>query len=328
MLWVFGRFWPLATVLVLMVLATAGPARAETPPLGPWLDELRRDALAAGIAAATFDRALGDFSPDPRVIEADQRQPEMKLTTAEYLQRVAPPQRIERARRAYAENRAVLDRIARQYGVPARFIVALWGIESDFGRLTGKFPVIRSLATLAHEGRRAAFFRAQLIDALTILDSDHVPPEGLIGSWAGAMGQCQFIPSSFRKYAADGDGDGRRDIWTTRADVFASIANYLRSVGWNNRIGWGRPVRVPSGLDPSLVAGPRKPLAAWGALGLRTENGSPLPQANAEAMLVQPDGPGTQAYLVYPNFDTLLDWNRSRSFAIAVGMIADGIGHG
>ena len=238
-----------------LALATGAVPRADAaetrPPFAEWVAGFRADARAAGIRDSTLDRALAGVEPIPRVIELDRRQPEFTLSFREYMDRVVPPARVERGRQRLVEHRPLLDQISAKYGVQARFLVAFWGIETDFGRQTGGFPVIAALATLAYDGRRSAYFRKELIYALEIVDKGHVAPEKMIGSWAGAMGQTQFMPSSFRTFAVDHDGDGRIDLWNSRPDVFASAANYLKRSGWKGDETWGRPVKLPAGFDPS-----------------------------------------------------------------------------
>lgn len=241
-----------------------------------------------------------------------------------------PKKRIAKGRTKLAENRALLDEVSAKFGVQARFIVAFWGIETDFGRITGGFPVIASLATLAHDGRRSAFFRKQLLYALKIIDQGHITPAKMVGSWAGAMGQCQFMPSSFVNFAQDHDGDGRRDIWGTRADVFASAANYLKKSGWRGDQTWGRKVRLPDDFSLDLADGKtRKQISEWRELGVRNMAGGELPSQNLKAAIVLPeDGRRTPAYMVYGNYEAILKWNRSHYFAIAVGTLSDAIQKG
>jgi membrane-bound lytic murein transglycosylase B len=208
-------------------------------------------------------------------------------------------------------------------------IVALWGVESTYGAYHGEFPVIAALATLAYDGRRAGFFRTELLQALKIVDHGDVTAERMTGSWAGAMGQNQFMPSSYHAYAVDYDHDGRRDIWTSLPDVFASIANYLAKAGWNDRYTWGRKVRLPSTIDGELAGlQQRKPLPEWQALGVRRDNGADLPVASLSASLLRTDEGQGPAYLVYDNFRVLMAWNRSTYFALTVGELADLIGRG
>ena len=205
-----------------------------------------------------------------------------------------------------------------------RFIVALWGIETNFGKLTGTYPLISSLATLAWDGRREDFFKGQLLDALRIIEQGHVTPSAFKGSWAGAMGQVQFMPSSFLKYAVDQDGDGKKDLWGNLADVFGSAANYLQQNGWHGDETWGRQVKLPEGLDPALLGLEQtRQLSAWQALGVRQLDGSPLPGVEMQASLVRPDGAKGRAYLAYPNYLVLRHWNRSHYFVVAVGTLAD-----
>jgi membrane-bound lytic murein transglycosylase B len=319
-------FW-----LPALVLALAGsPAAAENPtPFPEWLNGLRADARAAGVRDATLDNALAGIAPIPRVIELDRRQPEFTLTFREYMDRVVPQARVEKGRQRLAENRDLLRAISAKYGVQPRFLVAFWGVETDFGRQTGGFPVVAALATLAYDGRRSAYFRKELIYALQIVDAGHVAPERMIGSWAGAMGQTQFMPSSFRAHAVDHDGDGRIDIWNSRPDALASAANYLKRSGWKKDETWGRATRLPEGFDPRLIGnGVVKTLAEWSALGLTRADGTPLPARPLKASVVLAEGDKGPAFLVYDNYRAILKWNRSTFFAIAVGSLADRIGDG
>ena len=315
-------------ILVATGLAAAPAAGGETA-FADWLIDLRHEAAEKGVGNATLDRALRGLSPIKRVIELDRKQPEFTLTFRQYLTRVVPPARVAKGKQKLNENRALLESVAAKYRVQARFLVAFWGIETDFGRLTGGFPVVRALATLAHDGRRSTYFRRELINALKILDGGHIDFAKMTGSWAGAMGQPQFMPSSFLSFAVDGNGDGRKDIWTTKADVFASAANYLARSGWKGGQTWGRRVQLPDGFDTVLAdLKVRKNLSAWQALGVRRIDGSDLPTRDLEASIVFPGKPGGDAYVVYNNFRTILKWNRSTYFAVAVGSLADRIGGG
>jgi membrane-bound lytic murein transglycosylase B len=318
----------LGALLIGMLAASGGQASAQSEPFDVWLAQFRQQAAAEGISAAALDRALDGVEPIPEVIERDRRQPEGRLTFRDYNRRVLSPTRIARGRELMEQHREVLDRIAADYGVQPRFIVALWGIESNYGSFTGEFPVIGALATLAYEGRRAAFFRNELLQALRIVDQGDVAPAQMTGSWAGAMGQSQFMPSSYLARAVDYDGDGRRDIWTTPPDVFASIANYLAKAGWSDRHTWGRPVQIADQLKAD-AAGLEvvKPLPEWHALGVRTSNGDALPVVALDASLLRMDDDGP-TYLVYNNFRVLMAWNRSTYFALTVGELADLIDHG
>ncbi len=302
---------------------------AEAGDFATWLAALRAEAAAAGISEATLDAALTGIRPRQRIIALDRRQPEGRLSAAQYLERVVPQARKDSARQRLAQHRSLLESVAARYRVQPRFIVALWGIETDFGRNTGGFGVIEALATLAFDGRRSDFFRGELLAALRILEDGHIAPEAMRGSWAGAMGQSQFMPSSFLAYAVDEDGDGRHDIWTTLPDIFASIANYLARSGWRDDQTWGRAVTLPPGFSAAhLGLETVKPIGEWQALGVRRANRRDLPARQLSASILRPDGDGARAYMVYDNFSTVLEWNRSIYFALAVGHLADAmVGH-
>jgi membrane-bound lytic murein transglycosylase B len=315
--------WVLPCCFIVFAVSAASAADAD---FSQWLQGVRQEAKAQGIGAGTLDRALTGIEPIPRVIELDRRQPETSLTFAEYVTRVANPQRRDAARERLAENRALLSEVGDRYGVAPSFIVALWGVETDFGRVTGGFPVIPALATLAYDGRRPAFFRKELMNALLIVDREHVDPQRMLGSWAGAMGQSQFMPSSFLAYAVSYRGDAAPDIWSRREDVFASIANFLSHVGWRRDQGWGDEVMLPAGLEaPADSHGVRRPVADWSKLGVHRVDGTALPPVASDAALIAPGGADGPVFLVYDNFRALLKWNNSSYFAIAVGYLADAL---
>ncbi len=317
----------MATACVIAVVAAAPAALAEQG-FESFLDGVRDEARARGLKEATIAAALNDVRPILRVIELDRRQPEFTLTFDQYMSRVVSPSRVEKGRTRLAEHATLLRRVADRFRVQPRFIVALWGIETDFGRFKGGFPVIASLVTLAHDGRRSAYFRRELFNALRILDEGHITPKEMVGSWAGAMGQNQFMPSSFLRFAVDYDGDGRRNIWTSREDVFASTANYLARSGWRGDQTWGRRVRLPTDFDAALIGLKiRKGLREWQRIGVRRHDGSDLPRRNLSASVIRHDKTGP-AYVVYNNYRTILKWNRAHFFAIAVGRLADRIAGG
>lgn len=300
------------------------PVYAQSDAFTEWLAELRAEALTLGIRAETLDKAWREMRFQPLVIELDRKQPESTLTYTQYVERVLPEARIQRGNRLLRKHQTVLQDISKTSGVPARFIIALWGVESDFGRVTGSFSVLSSLATLAYEGRRGAFFRQELLAALQILDEGHILPQEMRGSWAGAMGQSQFLPSSFRRFAVDHDGDGRSDIWSSLPDVFASIANYLARSGWNRDETWGREVTLPAGFDMTLSdLQIIKPLSEWQTLGVRRAQGGDLPEASLQASVILPGRDEGPAFLVYNNYRVLMTWNRSHYFATTVGRFAD-----
>jgi membrane-bound lytic murein transglycosylase B len=307
-----------------LFVGTAGGAVAQTSSFDAWRAQFRGEALAAGISPATFDSAMAGVAPIPRIIELDHAQPETRLLFSDYVKRLASADRRGGVRDHLAEDRALLAQVGRRFHVQPRFIVALWGIETQFGKFPGAYSVLSSLATLAYDGRRAELFSRELIAALRIVQQDGFPPSQLRGSWAGAMGQCQFMPSSFLHYAVSFRGNGRPDIWSDRADVFASIANYLARLGWNDGETWGREVRAPARLPPSAVGlGVTKSLGEWRSLGVRRADGGPLPASPIQASLLMPEGRGGPVLLIYGNFRRLLRWNNSQAFATAVGLLAD-----
>ncbi|TWB33762.1 lytic murein transglycosylase [Nitrospirillum viridazoti] len=294
-----------------------------------WLEGVRQEAQAQGISKATLDLALANVQELPRVIDLDRKQPEGTVTFATYADRVLTKDRIQRGRDMMRQNAALLAQVGAKYHVQPQYIVALWGLETNYGRVTGGFRIIDALATLAHDGRRPAYFRKELIQALRIVEEDKVDPATMKGSWAGAMGQVQFMPSAFFKFAQDFDGCGRRDIWTRTPDVLASAANYLSTVGWDAGTTWGREVTLPAkGLDAAAAAGldKKRTLAEWAKAGVRSLDGKPLPARALSASLVIPDGPDGRAFLVYDNYRTIMNWNRSTYFATTVGLLADQLG--
>lgn len=316
----------MAALAALMFFATA--AVAADLSFDKWLEGLRGEALSMGIKASTLDLALMGIQPIPKVIELDRKQPEFTMTFDKYLERVAPPSRVIMAKQELGKNKALLDEVGRKYGVQPRFIVAFWAVESDFGRISGGYPMVTALATLAHDGRRSAYFRKELLNALVILDQGHIGVNDFVGSWAGATGQSQFMPSSFLAYAVDYNGDGRKDIWKSREDIFASIANFLARAGWKGDQNWGRKVKLPKGLDAKQAnLNAKKTLEQWGKVGVRSADGSLLPtKRDILASLVLPENSsGGAAYLAYNNYFSTLKWNRSAFFALAVGTLADKI---
>lgn len=320
-------------VLLILCLAFAAPARADETGFARWLYTFKQRAAYQGLNQQFLNYALTGVEYLPRVIELDQKQPEHKITFTKYKKNVITPARIKEGRERLAQNRALLNRVSQIYGVPSQYIVALWGIETSFGKVTGGFDILSSLATLAYEGRRAEFFEKELIGALKILQGGHAGTSKLTGSWAGAMGQCQFMPSSYHKYAVDGDGDGNIDIWNSMPDIFASMANYLRTEGWNPDLRWGRAVTAPSSIPAALYGRENmKPLSEWRRRGVRQPNGEPLPTpsdgSDPFAALVAPDGVGSQTFLVYENYNVIMHWNRSTYFATSVGLLADAIASG
>jgi membrane-bound lytic murein transglycosylase B len=305
-------------------IAGALPARAQDADFLTWLAAFKQEALQQGISRQTVEAAFVGVEPLQHVLELDRRQPESTITFQTYIERVVTSKRVEAGRQHLAENRTLLDAIGSKYGVQPRFIVALWAVESGFGAVQGDFNVVASLATLAYDGRRGALFRKELIAALKILDQGRFKPDELKGSWAGAMGQTQFMPSTFLSYAVDYSGTGRQDIWTDRADALASIANYLKSCGWNGAITWGRDAKLPKHFDADLLGGQTlKTVDAWAVLGVRRSDGGALPKGDIEAGLVQPGGAAGPTLLTYGNFRAIMKWNHSVYFATAISYLAD-----
>jgi membrane-bound lytic murein transglycosylase B len=318
-----------AATLVGVLLALAlqlGEGRAADVDFATWLAGVRQEAIAQGLRPQSVTQALAGVHQIDRVLELDRHQPESTLTFEQYIDLVVSPQRVQQGRQNLAENRALLEQVSRRYAVQPRFIVALWGIESNYGKGIGDFPEISALATLAYDGRRSAYFRKELMAAIKIVDQGWIRPEDMLGSWAGAMGQCQFMPSSYLQFAVSYNDDGRRDIWHRHGDIFASIANYLARSGWHGDEGWGRRVLLPTGFDAGLAGlNNRKSLAEWQRLGVRALDGRDLVTREREASLVLPDGPGGSALLAFNNFRATLKWNNSSFFAAAVGYLADGV---
>ena len=315
----------LATVSLVLLIALSSSA-ASLParqPFGVWLKKFRQEARASGISPHTLRRALGDVHPLPQVVELDRHQPEQTQSYRHYLQRVVSKGRIMEGRRQLRKNRYLLKKLAAKTGVRPSLVVALWGIETDFGGNTGSFPVIDALATLAYDGRRRHYFRNELLDALMILGQEKISRRVMRGSWAGAMGQVQFMPSTYRRFAVDFDGDGRRDIWHSRADALASAANYLVRSGWHRGQGWGEEISLPrSRAAASSGLHHWRSLRAWRRRGVRGVRG---PERRRAALLL-PDGLGGPSFLVFRNFRVLLRWNHSTYFCLAAGQLADAIG--
>lgn len=304
------------------------PLSAQAEDFQSWLKDFKAEASQKGISEDLLEDAFENVQPIERIIELDRKQPEGTMTFAKYRQRVISDARIKQGRRLYKKHKKLLDSISEQYDVPPQYIVSLWGIETSYGNNTGGFSVISALATLAHDGRRSKFFRGELISALKIVLQGHISLSKMKGSWAGAMGQNQFMPSSFFSFAVDGDGDGKRDIWTSLPDVFASTANYLSKSGWRGDERWGRPVKLPASFSKNLLGlDTKKTVNQWSDLGVQTLYGHPLPQADLRGSVIAEDGLDGDAFLVYHNFNVTLKWNRSKYFATSVGLLADQIAY-
>jgi membrane-bound lytic murein transglycosylase B len=332
--------WLLA-VVVLIPRQTGASGHAQdaaaqaAQPFPDWLAELTREARDRGFSDALLEQTIAGLEPLQRVVDSDRSQAELNPGFARYLSTRLTPAMIRRGQELSAEHRPLLGQIERRFDVQRRFLLAVWGLETRYGRVTGNIPVFQALATLAWEPRRASFFRGELFNALTMVQRGHIDPRSMTGSWAGAMGQPQFIPSSYLTYAVDFDGDGQRDIWKSSGDALASIANYLKGSGWNGGETWGREVRVPSRaratIDetvPTRTDGcfarrnmtERRPLAEWQSIGVRLASGAALPQADLTAGLVDV---GERTFLVYPNYDAILAYNCAHYYALTVALLSE-----
>lgn len=311
--------------LILFSVLCASSYAQEQQPFNDWLAELRAEALAEGISESLLDEALSVIEePIPRVIELDQSQPEFVQTFSNYMNNRLSQARIERGQALLEEHSALFGRISREYGVQPHYLVSFWALESNFGDYTGGFSVLNALATLAYDPRRSSFFRNELITALKILDAGHISVEDMSGSWAGAMGQCQFMPSTFDRYAVDGDNDGRIDIWNSLPDIFASAANFLSESGWRPDERWGREVTLPQGFDfTQSGTNIRKSVTEWNSMGVMRADGSALGNSSIEGSIILPAGASGPVFLAYNNFRTTMVWNRSTYYAISVGHLAD-----
>jgi membrane-bound lytic murein transglycosylase B len=319
----WGRVGERVVWACLLLALLAAPLAHASADFETWLAAFRQDAAAQGISAATLDAALTGIAPVERVIELDRRQPEFLQTFADYLGRRVTADQIARGRALMGEHAALLDAVEQQYGVPKAVLVAFWGLETRFGAVLGGFNIPASLATLAYDGRRSAFFRSQLLDALRIIDAGHIAAADMNGSWAGAMGHMQFMPSTFRAHAVDGDGDARIDLWQSLPDAMHSAANYLKRAGWRAGEPVALEVRLPEGFDwGSARIGHRLPVAEWRALGVLPADGGTLPAAAGRAAIVLPQGWQGPAFMVFDNFDVVMQWNRSVNYALAVARMA------
>ena len=299
----------------------ARPARAQNS-FESFVAGIRAEAAAQGIRRDVLDAAFAGVTPNQAVIAKDRKQVEFTMTWPQYRALVINDKRIADGRVAAAANRALLSRTDSYFRVAAPVIAGIWGVESNFGALTGNYRVIEALSTLGWEGRRASFFRGELLAALRILNNGDISPAGMTGSYAGAMGQPQFMPSSYLRLAVDFDGDGRRDIWNSTADVLGSIANFLARSGWRPGETWGQQVRIPPGLVP-MGRDERRSVSEWARIGVVPTGGRWAASGDAPAAVVAPDGPGGETFVVFSNFAAIRRYNPSDYYAIAVGLVGD-----
>ena len=308
-------------LLALWLFATGVHAQSD---FSAWLRDFRQEALTRGISQTTLDSALGDVQAAARVIELDRKQPEFADTFIQYLERRVTPRNVAQGQALLLEHHALFDEVEKRYGVPREILTAFWGLETNYGAMTGNTLIPAALATLAFDGRRSAFFRAELLDALEIIEAGHVTAAEMKGSWAGAMGQMQFMPSTFRRYAVDGDNDGRINLWTSFPDALHSAGHYLKQAGWKTGEPAALEVRLPQDFEWRYARlYYRRPIGEWQAAGVVLTNGAPLPMHLGHAGIILPQGARGPAFMVFDNFDVILQWNRSVSYALSVAILAD-----
>ncbi len=322
------NFWGIRVVAAAVLLSFLAPLPAEDSDAGfaTCLGALGERARSVGVDAAIVDSVLRDTRRLENVIRLDRSQPEFTSTFADYYSRRVTNGRVVQGRALHDRHRDLLDRVQREYGVPAHYLLAFWGLETNYGRHFGKISTTDALATLACDTRRPEFFSDEFVSALRIFAAGDIEPGRMRGSWAGAIGHMQFLPSVFLRYAVDGDGDGRRDPWGSLPDALASAANFLRGIGWQPGLRWGREVSLPRDFDYSLAGREQKrPLKSWAGLGITDAYGGALPPLDIDAAVLVPAGHRGPAFLVYDNFEVIMRWNRSEYYAIAVGRLADRI---
>lgn len=290
-----------------------------------WLKGLKNEARRMGMPEGMLEVAFDGVKPDPKIIKLDRRQAEFTENIWTYLDKRVGSMTVGKGRRLYQQHRQLLDKIEKTYGVPGKYVIAFWGLETRYGAIHGDYRLTEALATLAYDKRRGKFFRGQLLALLKLINAGDLPVDAK-GSWAGAMGNMQFIPTTYLAYAVDFDGDGRRDLWNSLPDSFASAANYLRAAGWKSDQTWGREVLLPKNMKLSLIGLKKKrQLAQWSKLGVTKADGSPLPKVKVAGAIILPSGIKGPAFMIYDNFNVILDWNRAQLYAIAVGHLADRI---
>lgn len=314
---------PLLTTLLTTLLAS--PAHSATPEFQSCLANLQERARQQSFPPHAI-ATIGAMEQQQQVLELDRKQPEFTQTFGKYLANRLTNERIRKGRELYIHHRAFLDQLSRQYGVPGQYLVAFWGLETNFGSYLGNMPTLDSLATLACDPRRDGYFTSEFLTALRVMEREALQPEQMRGSWAGAMGHTQFMPSNYLKYAIDGDGDGRKNLWSSERDALASAANFLSQIGWQRDFRWGREVVLPQGFDYSHAGRNNgRPIKEWREMGVRGANGTELPPTELTGSILVPAGHRGPAFLIYGNFAVIMKWNRSENYAISVGLLADRI---
>ncbi len=320
---------PSARLLLLAATtAFATPAFAQSD-FRDCLQNIKTDAVRQGVPGAVVDRAFQGLTPDQKVIDLDSRQPEFSLTYGKYVGGSVTPDRIAKGQQKMAQYRSLLDQLQSEYGVPPQYLMSFWGVETNYGTFMGDFQVVRSVATLACMTKRVAFFTNETIQALKILAMNHMTSQQMRGSWAGAMGNMQFMPSTFTKWAVDRDGNGKTDLWSSIPDAFASAANFLRGIGFKPGLPSSEEVVLPQGFPLEQAdASVDKPVKAWAALGVKKVGGGPLAAVDDPSSIILPAGWRGPAFILYPNFKAVMNWNRSTLYALAVGVLARQIAGG
>ncbi|MEP1445951.1 MAG: lytic murein transglycosylase [Paraglaciecola sp.] len=298
----------------------------EADSFGQCIERLQQEARDAGVSERTTIDILGQVKPLERILSYDRNQPEFVQTFTGYFSKRVTDWRINKGREKLKEHKAFLAKLTKQYGVPAQYLIAFWGLETNFGSYKGKTPIIPALTTLACDQRRSVYFSGELVQALLLLEREELDHNQMIGSWAGAMGHTQFMPTAYMKYARDGDGDGKIDLWNNELDALASAAHFLQNLGWKTGYRWGREVIIPEGFDYQLAGKSQpQPLSFWSQHKVTQVGGKPLGESDLKSALLVPAGHTGSAFMVYPNFDVILRWNNSEYYGIAVGHLADRI---
>ncbi|MCW8090983.1 lytic murein transglycosylase [Alteromonas sp. ASW11-130] len=319
----------LAINVVAMTTIAFSFSSMATPAFDACKVKLRDQAKQSGVSQEVADSVFDKLVYQPRVIELDRSQPEFVQTFPNYFGKRVTDWRVDKGRQMYAQHKTLLDKLNRKFGIPSHYLIAFWGLETNFGTYKGKMPVLDSLATLACDPRRSTFFTKELITAIKLLERESLDQEKMVGSWAGAMGHTQFMPSAYARYAIDGDGDGRVDLWESEEDALTSAANFLAELGWQPGVRWGREVQLPGGFDYDLAGyNNRRSLTEWQEMGVTKANGKPLGESDLTAYIVVPAGHEGPAFIAYPNFRVIMRWNNSEFYAIAVGHLADRIVRG
>lgn len=319
----------LAATTALLTIPALAPAFGQNADFRECLQTIKAEATRQGVPASVADRAFQGLTPDPKVVELDGRQPEFSLTYAKYVGSTVTADRITKGQQRMAQHRALLDALQAEYGIPPQYIMAFWGIETNYGSFMGDFRVVRSVATLACMTKRGAFFSNETVQALRILNMNHMTSDQMRGSWAGAMGNMQFMPSTFTRWAVDRDGNGRIDIWNSLPDAFASASNFLRGIGFKPGLPSSEEILLPRGFPLDQADSTiEKPVRAWAAMGVKKIGGGALPASDEASSILLPAGFRGPAFILYPNFKAVMNWNRSTLYALSVGILARQIAGG